>query len=214
MPAHRQIGLIMATYLEAKPFVKGFQWKRSEDAPFPAYQGSGLVLVISGMGKANAAAACAWLCTTREPGCIINLGAAGANSTSLTPGSIHHIREVRETDRCHFKTGEPLCHRPHVMAGFSTVRLATRDEPVIDPKERLRFSNLAELSDMEGAAIIHTARRFQTPCYVFKFVSDTPEHTTGSQIAANIREFREHVFNFFAKELHPAYRRSGTATRL
>lgn len=197
MKNHLPIGLIMATYIEAKPFVEKITWQRSVKDPFPVYCAEDLTLVVSGMGKANAAAACAWLCTAKAPGCIINIGAAGANTHGMPVGSIHHITEAFETDRRHFKTGEPFCHRPDVMEGFPTARVATRDEPVIDPHERQKISFYAELSDMEGSAVVQAARRFQTRCFLFKFVSDTRQDTTGDRIAANIRRHREPVFNFF-----------------
>ncbi|MFP4255856.1 MAG: hypothetical protein ACLFQ9_03240 [Desulfobacterales bacterium] len=197
MTAHISIGLIMATYIEAKPFVEKITWQRSDKNPFPVYCADNLTLVVSGMGKANAAAACAWLCTARTPGCIINIGAAGANTQGMPVGSIHHITEALETDRRHFKTGEPFRHRPDVLEGFPTARVATRDEPVIDPQERQKISFYAELSDMEGSAVVQAARRFQTPCFLFKFVSDTRQDTTGDRIAANIRLYRDPVFNFF-----------------
>ncbi len=206
MPKTPPIGLIMATYIEAKPFVEKIDWLRAAQTPFPVYHAKDLILVISGMGKTNAAAACAWLCTTARPGCIVNLGAAGANRDGLVLGSIHHIREALETDRRHFKTAAPFCHRPDVMEGFPTARVATREEPVIDPEERRRVSSLAELSDMEGAAVIQAARRFQTRCFMFKFVSDTPGHTAGSQIAAHIRSWRDSVFDFYMTAISPAIR--------
>lgn len=211
MPKTSPIALIMATYIEAKPFVEKIDWLRAAKTPFPVYHAKDLILVISGMGKTNAAAACAWLCTTANPGGIINLGAAGANIEGLALGSIHHIREALETDRRHFKTAEPFCHRPDVMEGFSTARVATREEPVIVPEERMRMSSVAELSDMEGAAIIQAARRFQTRCFMFKFVSDTPGHTTGSEIAAHIRYWRDSVFDFYTTAISPVIRWSTPA---
>ena len=197
MKLYPSLGLIMATYIEAKPFVTGIGWQQTTDAPFPVYRTRDLTLVVSGMGKTNAAAACAWLCTVAAPACVVNLGAAGANRDDLPLGSIHHIRAVLELERRHFKTGAPFCHRPDVLEGFATARLATREEPVIDTKERSRIAALAELSDMEGAAIVQVCRRFQTPCLLFKSVSDTALHTTGSMIAAHIRQHRTAMLDFF-----------------
>lgn len=191
------IGLIMATYIEAKPFVEKMNWLGSGKRPFPVYYGGRVTLVVSGMGKANAGAACAWLCARGSVKCIVNIGAAGANRNGLPSGGIHHIRTTLETDRLHFKTREPFCHNPSVMEGFSTLRLATCDEPVIDPEQRRQTAAIAELSDMEGAAVVQTANQFAIPCFLFKFVSDTPEDTEGSQIVANIRQYRDLAFAFF-----------------
>ncbi|MBS3808684.1 MAG: hypothetical protein KGY38_00830 [Desulfobacterales bacterium] len=207
MPGNPTIGLIIATYIEAKPFVEGIKWHQRANAPFPVYQGRDLSLVISGMGKANAAAACAWLCTAMAPSCIVNLGSAGANRDGMPPGTIYHIKEALETDRRHFGTGEPFRYVPCVLEGFSTARTATRDEPVIDPLERRMALSFAELSDMEGAALIQAARKFQTPCLLFKFVSDTPGHTTGDEIPGLIRRHRDGLFEFFTASLLPRLKR-------
>ncbi len=201
MQDKKNTGLIMATYIEAKPFVEKIKWHRFVKEPFPVYHGDNLVLVISGMGKTNAAAACAWLCTALEPACIVNLGAAGANSREINLGGIYHISQALEIDRLHFKTGKPFCHRPDVIEGFCPVSLASRDEPVIDPEEREKISRIAHLSDMEGAAIVQTATRFQTRNFLFKFVSDTQQQTTGSEIASQIRYWRESLFDFFMTRL-------------
>lgn len=197
------ISLIMATYTEAKPFVEKIRWSSSVKEPFPIYYGRDLTLAISGIGKTNAAMACTWLCMTCAPGFILNIGAAGANPEGLPAGSIHHIGEAVETDRLDFKTNEPFRHQADVIEGFSTVRLATSDQPVTEPPERHRIASLAELSDMEGAAVIQAARRFRRRCFVFKFVSDTPKHTSGDEIVANIRHFRESVFDFYLDEIKP-----------
>lgn len=203
MNKDKNIGLIMATYIEAKPFVEKIQWIGSAQNPFPVYYGANLVLVISGMGKTNAAAACSWLCATLEPACIVNLGAAGANRAGMTLGSFYHISQAFEIDRLHFKTGQPFSHRPDIIEGFDQARLASRDEPVTDPEERLKVSYIAELSDMEGAAIVQTAKKYQAKNFLFKFISDTPSHTTGNEIAAHIRQLRENAFDFFMTRLGP-----------
>ncbi|MFW6011105.1 MAG: hypothetical protein ACOC8Q_01190 [Desulfosalsimonas sp.] len=187
-------GLIMATYLEAKPFVAKIRWKSSAEKPFPVYYAKGLALVISGIGKANAAAACAWLSAVASPEYIVNIGAAGANLDGWPLGSIYLIREALDTDRKDFKTGRPLCLSPDIMEGFETACLATSDTPVIEPEERRKASAFAELSDMEGAAVVQAAQKFKTRCLVIKFISDTLQHTTGRQIAANLRQYREPAF--------------------
>ncbi|MFP4668026.1 MAG: hypothetical protein ACOCY3_04340 [Desulfosalsimonas sp.] len=194
MSQHPETGLIMATYIEAKPFVEKIRWENSAEKPFPVYYLKNLALVVSGIGKVNAAAACAWLSAAASPKYIVNIGAAGANLDGLPPGRIYLIREALDADRINFKTGRPLCYSPDIMEGFETTRLATSDTPVLDPEQRRKAAAFAELSDMEGAAVIQTAQKFQARCFALKFISDTPQHTTGRQIAANIREHRESVF--------------------
>ena len=61
------ICLVMATLLEAKPFVKGLSLKRISSKPFPVYSGGNITAVISGIGKANAAMATAYACLELGP---------------------------------------------------------------------------------------------------------------------------------------------------
>lgn len=77
------ICLVMATLLEAKPFIKGLALKRISARPFPVYQGGDLVAVISGIGKANCAMATACACLEFNPRVLVNLGAAGATDKSV-----------------------------------------------------------------------------------------------------------------------------------
>lgn len=205
MPANPKTGLIMATYLEAKPLVEKLGRQPDTAAPFPVYHGKDISLVISGIGKTSAAAACAWMCTALAPARIVNLGAAGSNREDLPLGTIRQVNEAFETDRLHFKTGKPFRHLPDVLEGFTTASLATSDQPVINPEQRRKLLSFAEMTDMEGAAVIQTAARFKTRCFLFKFVSDTPGHTTGEEIATHIRLWRQPVIEFLTGKLLPVF---------
>lgn len=197
------IGLLMATHLEAKPFLEGIAYERIADSPFPVYKSDETVLVVSGMAKANAAMACACLALTHAPACIVNMGAAGAAGGGHPLGAIYHVSEAVEYDRRHFRTGLPFRHRPNILEGFATARLATQDRPVIDPEKRREIAPMAELLDMEGAAVIQAAQKFHIPCYLFKFVSDTPAHTTDRDIPVHIRLYRSAMFDFFMSAVLP-----------
>jgi nucleoside phosphorylase len=195
--------MVMATTLEAKPFIDGLSLIRESEKPFPVYKNNNYTLIISGIGKANAAMACAYSCLT-FPNCrIINLGAAGATDANNPLGKTFHITEAIEFDRPHWKSKTPYVHKPDFFEGFPCAKIATSDHPVIDLEERKKISLMAELVDMESASVIQTCKKFDTQCYLFKFVSDTPDHTNDTDIVDNIKKYRDDFFVFFRQSVIP-----------
>ena len=195
--------IVMATMLEAKPFVLGMPLHQTRKSPFRLFQSDGMLLIISGIGKANAAMATAYGCLKFNPACIFNLGAAGATHSGYDLGEIFHIQKIVEPDRPDLKTGKPCVHKPDLLAGFKTTILATSDRAVLDPKERKTISENADLIDMEGASVVQTCRTFQKKCYLFKFVSDTPDHTLDQDIVDHIQRYRQRFYDFFMDSVRP-----------
>ena len=195
--------IIMATILEAKPFVLGLSLRQTRKTPFRLFQNDGILLIISGIGKANAAMATAYICLKYKPSCICNLGAAGATHSGYDLGEICHIQKIVEPDRPDLETGKPCVHKPDLLAGFNTTILATSDRAVLDPKERKAMSITADLIDMEGASVVQACRMFQIKCYLFKFVSDTPDHTLDQDIVDHIRRYRQRFYDFFTDSVRP-----------
>lgn len=193
----------MATMLEAKPFVLGMSLRQTRKIPFRLFQNNGMILIISGIGKANAAMATTYSCLQFKPACICNLGAAGATRSGYDLGETFHIQKVVEPDRPDLKTGKPCVHKPDLLAGFRTTILATSDRAVLDPKERKVISINADLIDMEGASVVQACRIFKKDCYLFKFVSDTPDHTQDQDIVDHIRRYRERFYKFFSDSIRP-----------
>ncbi|MBU0543931.1 MAG: hypothetical protein KKH97_01145 [Proteobacteria bacterium] len=193
--------LVMATLLEAKPFISGLSLARLDNKPFPVYRNENVILIISGIGKANSAMACAYSCLRFAPFCIVNLGAAGATGTGYSLGEPLHINKSFEYDRPQFRSKSPHQHTPDVLEGFSYAKIATLDRPVLDPAERQKLSKTADLIDMESSSVIQTCRKFNTICYLFKYVSDTPEHTSDNHIVENIKIYRNTFFSFFRESV-------------
>jgi len=204
MKPYPLIGMAMATRLEAAPFISGLDLRPEAMGPFSVYKAENIVLTITGMGQTNAAMACTCMCMRFSPACLVNIGAAGAAAgEGFALGGIYHVSEAVAPDRLHFRTGRPFVLEPDVLPGFRTARVATRDQAVVAPENRRNMARLAELSDMEGAAVIQVARKFKIPCFLFKFVSDTPEHITDTEIPANIRRYRDSLFDFFNTRVLP-----------
>ena len=191
------IGLIIATMLEADPFIKGLALAECETEPFPVYGKDGIYLIISGIGKANAAMACTYFIEHYHPVCLCNLGAAGSADARFRLGECCHITKVIEPDRPELKTGIPHTHTPDVLDNFSTAVLATQNRAVRDQAERDRIARDAQLVDMEGASIAQACGHFGVKCFLFKFVSDTPDHRKSDDIERNIALYRDSFFQFF-----------------
>ena len=197
------IGIVMATRLEAQPFLKGLKADEPKEHPVPTYRSDRTVLVISGIGKVNAAIATTYCHLAFRPDLILNLGAAGSTGPSHGRGDMLHITKVVEYDRPHLGSNASRVHIPEVLSGFPTATLATQDHAVVDERSRKKVAAVADLVDMEGASVVHAARTFGIPCYLFKFVSDTPDHTGESDIIDYIRSCRTPFFEYITNSALP-----------
>jgi len=193
--------LIMATLLEAKPFIKWLSLKRTSLKPFPVYRAGAIIAVISGIGKANSAMATAYACLEFGPVRLMNLGAAGATGAALPLGTCLQVRRAIECDRPGLRSNAPHEHAPDILEGFSLAVIATLDRPTLAAAERRKLSIRTQLVDMESAAFIQACRKFGKKCYVFKFVTDTPAHTRGSDIVSNIKKYRDSFAAFFLQSV-------------
>jgi nucleoside phosphorylase len=143
-------GVVMATLLEADPFVAGLGLRLQEERPFALYGGRDLALVISGIGKANAAMAVARLVWTCGVTTVFNLGAAGSTGDGASLGEIFQVTRVIEHDRPRLLSGKTRVLIPDILEGHSTTTLATQDVAVTQPEKRAALAPMASLVDMEG----------------------------------------------------------------
>jgi adenosylhomocysteine nucleosidase len=197
------IAIIVATHLEAKPFVDIFGLNQTVKTPCPLYGRGRLILATSGIGKTNAALATTYCCSMFQPSWILNLGAAGATDSRCGLGGIFHVVRVLEPDRPHLRSSTPYAHVPDTLPGFNEATLATQDRPVINAEDRGHVSAYASLVDMEGAAVVQTAHRFGVRCALFKFVSDTPDDIDPSPVIDFIRDYGKHFSRFVAERVVP-----------
>jgi adenosylhomocysteine nucleosidase len=196
--------IIMATFLEAKPFLELMPFTRLNQTPFPAFQQEDTILLISGIGKVNAAMAATYCCINFKPDYVFNFGAAGATGASAFLGGIYQVGTAIEYDGFDLKTGMPPIYMPETFPGFQTVAIATQDVPVLEKKHRATVSVLAPLVDMEASAIIQVCQKFQVRCHLFKFVTDTPDHHCKGDIRKHIRKYRLSFYQFISGSVFPA----------
>jgi adenosylhomocysteine nucleosidase len=131
-----------------------------------------LPVLLTGMGKVNAAMAVARLLATERPSEIINLGTAGA----LKPGlhGTHVVSRVIQHDfdsaTLHALTGLTV-GAPIALAGEGPA-LATGDAFVSSERVRRELAELADLVDMEGYAVAAAALSAGVPVRLVKHISD------------------------------------------
>ena len=197
--------IISATLMEADPLIKFFNLKHIEKKPFTVYENKGnkILLGISGIGKANAAMGTAYCCFKYHPDIILNTGAAGAVDESNDVGSVFQIKKVIEPDRPHLRSNSPMVQTPSILDGFNSAVLATQDKPINDIETFKELSSIADLVDMEGASVLQAAKKFNTDCLLFKFVSDTPHHAGKGMIVDNIKEHVGYFGKFISTSVIP-----------
>ncbi len=160
------LNLVIALNCEARPLIDALRLRRlSEKGPFPIYLGEDTRMVISGMGKLNAAAATAWLHAghIRAPDrAWLNVGTAGHGVHRVGAGILaHKIRDAASRQ----------CWYPPMPFSSS----ATTDEIVTVDQVQMGYP-LTGCFEMEAAGFYTAASRFSTmelvQCY--KVITDNP----------------------------------------
>ena len=158
--------LIAATQTEADPVISALKLKRTP-ASLNYYQKEETHLVVSGIGKCNAATACGWLAQKTQQTSTdnntsvawLNFGIAG--HVNAEPGTAFIAHKVTDfaTERVWF---------PHRLTdNITSSDLTTVDKP-------LQYYMPAQLHDMEASAYTEAARKFSDAELVqtIKVVSD------------------------------------------
>jgi nucleoside phosphorylase len=179
LPVH----LVTALPAEAKPVITRFGLKRLQpDCSFPVYRSRHISLVVSGVGKANAAAAVALLqalsgCPKRTA--WINLGIAGHADLPLGQAVLAENITDAASGNCWRLPAEPDPPCP-------SVDLVTVDRPDLNYRRECAF-------DMEAGGFYPTALRFSPPALVLclKVISDNREQIGWGISSGRVRELIE-----------------------
>ena len=132
-----------------------------------------LPILVTGVGKVNAAIAVSTILGQHRPSSIVNLGTAGALRDGVTGTHVissviqHDLNDAAIYDLVGIHFGEPI----RFDSGSGTV-LATGDRFISKPEVRERLAKDAHLVDMEGYAIARAARAAGIPVTLVKEVSD------------------------------------------
>lgn len=202
---NKKTGIVMATMLEASPFIKGLSLEKTAVKPFPVFSSDSFELAISGIGKVYSAIAASIL--IREYGLcqLINTGAAGGLRAGFKTGDILHISQVADYDRPKLINKKIRLMTPDILPGYKNASLATLDRPVITPEDREAVGQYADIIDMEGAGFLQSCRTLGSKAYLWKIVSDTAEHDNDSDIIANIKMIIDDLFNYMMDRVFPVF---------
>jgi adenosylhomocysteine nucleosidase len=196
-------GIVIATKIEAEPFIKGLGLETIDKKPVHVMGNGAVVLAISDIGKSNAAIATAHLIERHHLSRICNIGAAGAVDRNFEIGDIYHIDKIYELDRPRLLSDDPVVHKPDTLKGFRMASLATQDRPMLKDLDRMAAGKLADLVDMEGAAVVQACQAFGVSAYLFKIVTDCAG-CTPREILVNMLKTRDSLFEFFRERVMPA----------
>jgi adenosylhomocysteine nucleosidase len=190
-------GLLFATALEANPLLARLGVSRLEgDARFPVYETDrpSITVLISGMGKVNAALGAAHLVQKYAVEEIWNLGLCGALAPGFSPGDLLRIREAREGDRDPTHPGVETLSLPEgIGPSLPAARLVTVDFPVFDAERRRALSSWGDVVDMEGAAVARAASLWGVSCALLKVVSDLADADGKSHLLSNAARCSERL---------------------
>ena len=126
-----KFGIVMATMLEAAPFIDGLNLTQEERNPFNLFKNNKIFLIISGIGKTNSALAASHLIHKYKLELLFNLGAAGALDKTHNLFDIVQVNKIIEFDRIDMKNGGKMEFIPDIFINFQNATLATQDRPTM-----------------------------------------------------------------------------------
>lgn len=153
--------LLVSLDREAAPVISHYKLKRDNNqGPWPVYSNGMLSLIVSGMGKTSAAAACAWLQACRPAYCWLNIGIAGHATADI--GSVWLVNSIHDSD-----SGESWYPQSTLLNDIAALPLVTVSKPV-------DYETDSELYDMEASGFMASCTRFTTLEWIqsLKIVSD------------------------------------------
>ncbi|MEM1181040.1 MAG: hypothetical protein AAGM22_22050 [Acidobacteriota bacterium] len=170
-PASHDVPLNVVTALpsEARPLVDAYDLRTEERHGLRIASGPGVRVAVVGIGRLAMASGVGFLAGAFPgPAIWLNVGIAGHGRYGVGEVLMAHAVEDRATGKSFYP---PLVVAPPVPTG----RVVTVDEPETTYGEDAAF-------DMEAAAFLAAARRFQTAelAHVLKVVSDGPDSPIAS----------------------------------
>lgn len=170
--------IVTATNEEAEPIIKSLQLDRDVSQPFETYISRDFALVISKVGKVNAAGAVSYGVTKFKPKAVYNVGSANSLHKDLQYSNITAVSVVFQTDAylpdasekySYFASGIQL---DTDISQYKAGILATSDSYVDDAEIKKMLSKSFHLADMEGYAVARIAALNEIPCYIYKIIID------------------------------------------
>lgn len=170
--------IVVANPEEAQPFIKELQLELASSVPFLTYANTKIAVVISNIGKVNAAGATSYGIAKFAPDVIYNIGLAASLHHDLQYSDIVAIKSAFQCDvylpftdqkYSYFASGVGLATD---ISRYKAGVLATGDSFVDDPEISRILSKSFHLADMEGYAVARIAQLNNIPCHMYKVIFD------------------------------------------
>lgn len=202
-------GIVYATRREAAPFLSLTSAQPLATQPFALFRTAtghhgACITVISGMGKVAATLAATHLVLVQRVKLLINAGLCGRlTADNRWPiGSLLRISTAVEGDCDRFGKAEsavPCDSR--WFTHLESARLVTSDRPVFSNTRRGELSAVADLADMEGAAVARVAQCYGVPCVMIKGISDTASETGRKDVGRHLEQVSAVIAEALVNEL-------------
>ncbi|MBO94699.1 MAG: hypothetical protein CMI32_07365 [Opitutales bacterium] len=194
---NKVFAIIVALPAEARPFIRKFGLQKVNGSKPASYRSESVWLIISGVGRKNAALAGASLLEYGEPLALCNVGICGSRDKRWEIGSTIYVNKIRNS-----LTGETYYPDPLARHNFPEAGLVTHDEP----QGRSSINRWPDLPlvDMEASYICKEIQSFIPPhrWHFLKVVSDylQDEKLTANGVERLMKEPCEEI-SFFIENL-------------
>lgn len=184
-----------------------------------------LLLVQTGIGKANAAVACALTIEKFAPRAVINIGSAGgfapnarlgdivvgteslysdadATCFGYNPGQVPKMPPAYPAAEALLQAARSLAEEAEFAGIVRFGPILTSDSFMSDPSRvRSIMQNFpqAYASDMEGAAVAQAAYLTDTPCLNLRSISDIAGQNAAESFDANLEQAAKRAADFFVR---------------
>ena len=203
------VGIVYATHREASPFLLQTAAVLLTDRPFSVFaiDATGqpaCMVVISGMGKVAASIAATYLVMAHHVSVLISAGLCGqlTKRTDWSAGDILRVSTAVEGDCDRLGHAEKvMACNPEWFGDLKSARLVTCDRPVFDAKWRDRLAGIAEIADMEGAAVARVAKLYGIPCAQVKGISDAADQNGRQDVVRRIDWISTRIADAIVREV-------------
>ncbi|MBI5399307.1 hypothetical protein HZB07_01630 [Candidatus Saganbacteria bacterium] len=179
------IGIVFATIREARPFLLKLGTsvdEASNSSLFFNLSLPNIIVCICGMGPASAEREVSQLIKNQKIEAIINAGIAGALNKNLQIGEIVNVSKVVNWPA----SGYYVADGADLWGGLPLAVLLTSSDPVFDSAMRSQLAKLADIVDMEGAAIARVCQKAKIKFSAIKAISDLAEENDRKRLFENI----------------------------
>ena len=165
------IGIVFATIREAQPFLQ----KLGESV-------HNIIVCICGMGPESAGREVRQLLKNHKIDSVINAGIAGALNINFHIGQVVSVSKVVNWPANSYYIPDGA----NLWSDLPSAVLITSADPVFDNALRSQMVKLADIVDMEGAAIAHVCQEAKIKFSAIKAISDLAGENDRERLFENI----------------------------